>query len=80
MSVTIARPNKQAGRIIVGPRQVEKGYARIVACEDGSGRIELFDATTRAWCDAAGECSFSEVWSGPAVSEPIASDVHLKAA
>lgn len=66
MTKTIARPNKVPGRVVVGPRQVEKGYARIVACDDGSGRIELYDANTRTWSDAAGECTFSELWTAPA--------------
>ncbi|MDB5927362.1 MAG: hypothetical protein JWN13_6298 [Betaproteobacteria bacterium] len=76
--MSIARPNKTAGRIIVGPRQVEKGYARIVACEDGSGRIELYDLTARSWCDACGECTFSELWSAPSVSEPFSSEAWIK--
>ena len=79
MARTIARPDRTAGRIIVGPRQVETGLARIVACEDGSGRIELYDAVSRVWCDAADECTFSEIWSAPAVLEPFSGEAWLNA-
>ena len=67
---TIVRPLKLAGRVVVGPRQVQSGYARIVACEDGSGRIELYDAATRSWTDGAAMCTFSEIWSATASAEP----------
>ena len=80
MSMTVARPNKKAGRIVVGPRQVEKGYARIVACEDGSGRIELYDSIRRSWCDAAGACTFSELWSAATMSDSFSSEAWLKGA
>jgi hypothetical protein len=80
MSMTIARPIKKAGRVVVGPRQVQKGYARIVGCEDGSGRIELYDPATRSWVDALNDCTFSELWSAPPVSEPLSNDVWLKVA
>jgi hypothetical protein len=78
MSMTVARPVKKAGRVVVGPRQVQKGYARIVGCEDGSGRIELYDTATRLWVDASNECTFSELWSAPQVSEAFANDAWLK--
>ena len=80
MSMTLARPVKKAGRVVVGPRQVQKGYARIVACEDGSGRIELYDPATRLWVDGANECTFSELWSAPPVSEALSNDSWLKVA
>ena len=80
MSMTTARPLKKAGRVIVGPRQVEKGYARIIGCEDGSGRIELYEPATGLWCDASGQCSFSELWSAPAVSEPFSTEPSMAAA
>jgi hypothetical protein len=78
MSMTLARPVKKAGRVVVGPRQVQKGYARIVACEDGSGRIELYDPATRLWVDASNECTFSELWSAPPVFEALSNDSWLK--
>jgi hypothetical protein len=80
MSMTVARPIKKAGRVVVGPRQVQKGYARIVGCEDGSGRIELYDPATRLWVDASNQCTFSELWSAPPVSEPFSNDAWLKVA
>jgi hypothetical protein len=70
----IVKPLKVAGRVVIGPRQVQNGYARIVACEDGSGRIELYDAAERRWCEASGNCSFSELWSAPATAEPCPTD------
>jgi hypothetical protein len=76
--MTVARPIKKAGRVVVGPRQVQKGYARIVGCEDGSGRIELYDPATRLWVDASNECTFSELWSAPPVSEALSNDAWLK--
>lgn len=66
MQITIAHPDKTAGRTVLGPRAVGEGYARIVARPDGSGRIELYDPQTGSWCDALERCSFSEVWSAPA--------------
>ena len=64
---TMARPNKSTGRVVLGPRQVKNGYARIVAIADGSGRIEVFDAKVGTWCDAVGTCSFDELWSAAPV-------------
>lgn len=63
MPATITRPVKVPGRILLGPRLVRNGYARIVANNDGSGRIELYDAACGLWCEASGECSFDELWS-----------------
>jgi len=66
MLPTIAHPLKMAGRIVLGPRQVRNGFARIVARADGSGRIELYDVQSSQWCEAPEECTFSELWSAPA--------------
>ena len=54
---TLVHPNKLAGRVVLGPRRVRSGYARIVANSNGSGSIELFDA-------AAGQCA--PAWIGVA--------------
>lgn len=67
MQATMAHPNKSTGRVVLGPRQVRNGYARIVAIADGSGRIEIFDAKLGTWCDGGGECSFDELWSASPV-------------
>ncbi|MDB5904939.1 MAG: hypothetical protein JWM26_3817 [Betaproteobacteria bacterium] len=67
MQSTMAHPNKTAGRVVLGPRQVRSGYARIVAISDGSGRIEIFDSKSGSWCDAVGECTFGEIWSASPV-------------
>ena len=67
MKATLARPNKSVGRIVLGPRPVKNGYARIVATADGSGRIEVFDAAMGAWHDAVGACTFDELWRAAAV-------------
>ena len=62
MQATMARPDKSTGRIVLGPRQVRNGYARIVAISDGSGRIELFDPQAGAWREASDACTFAELW------------------
>jgi hypothetical protein len=68
-------PVKMAGRIVLGPRQVKNGYARIVSRPDGSGRIELFDAKAGVWAEALESCTFSEIWS----STPIFDMRYLSA-
>jgi hypothetical protein len=65
--VLLARPNKTAGRIVLGPRLLGRDYVRIVARADGSGRVEIYDRSTGAWADALERCSFSDVWRSPAV-------------
>ena len=65
--MVIAHPSKVVGRIVLGPRQVGNVFARIVAKADGSGRIELFDQKSGAWCEASGGCTFSEIWSAAPV-------------
>ena len=67
MKASIARPDKTVGRVMLGPRPVKSGYARIVALADGSGRIEVFDASIGAWHDALGACTFDEIWRAAAV-------------
>jgi len=57
-----------AGRVLVGPKKVPGGYARIVAHKDGSGTIESFDVASRTWSSAAQSVTFSEVWAAPVVS------------
>ena len=41
MQITIAKPVKTVGRVVLGPRLVGKQYARIVALADGSGRLRF---------------------------------------
>ena len=67
MATTLMQPVRTLGRIVVGPRQVRNGFARIVAAANGAGRIELYDASAGAWADANDTCTFDEVWNGPAV-------------
>ena len=67
MQSLIAHPNKLVGRVVLGPRPVRNGYARIVASADGSGRMELFDAAVGTWRDASGACTFDELWKAAAV-------------
>ena len=62
MASSIARPNKLVGRVVLGPRPVKNGYARVVSVADGSGRLELFDASRGTWHDASGACTFDELW------------------
>lgn len=66
MQMTIARPIKTTGRVVLGPRLVGKQYARIVALADGSGRIEVYDKIARSWL-ADEACGFCELWSAAAL-------------
>ncbi len=68
MIKTISCPPHVAGRVLIGPSKVRHGYFRIVSEKGGSGRIESFDLVSRTWSEAAGEVTFSEVWSAPPVS------------
>ena len=54
------------GRVMVGPKRLKSGFARIISARDGSGRIECFDSKSRTWCQAPESVTFSEVWSAPA--------------
>lgn len=56
------------GRVLVGPKKLRNGYARIVSLRDGSGRIEKFDSISGTWLPAPESITFSEVWSAPSVS------------
>ena len=56
---------KQAGRVLIGPKKLGQGYARIVADKDGSGRIEIFDIVSKTWIPASHSITFSDVWSAP---------------
>jgi hypothetical protein len=59
---------KRSGRVLVGPKKLHEGYARIVSNRDGSGRIESFDPVSRTWIPAPESITFSEIWSAPAAS------------
>jgi hypothetical protein len=63
------------GRVIVGPKKVRGGYARIVGCKDGSGCIESFDPASRTWTEAPASLTFAEVWSAPAVPALILAQI-----
>ena len=69
--VLLAKPNKTAGRIVLGPRRLGHDYVRIVARPDGSGRVEIYDRSSGAWGDALERCSFSDVWRAPAVDDAM---------
>jgi hypothetical protein len=56
---------KGAGRVLVGPKKLKSGYARIVSNRDGSGRIESFNPASGTWCPAPESVSFTEVWCAP---------------
>ncbi len=56
---------KTEGRVLLGPKKIGRGYARIVATRDGSGRIETFDVVSRSWVPAPDSVTFGEVWSAP---------------
>lgn len=57
-----------ANRVLVGPRNVHGGYARIVAQKDGSGRIESFNLASKTWFLAPGSVTFWDVWSAPPIA------------
>lgn len=59
------RVENMVGRVVVGPKKLRDGYARIVSQKDGSGRIEKLDVATGTWLDAHESVTFSEVWSAP---------------
>lgn len=63
----IARPDKTVGRIVLGPRLLGTDYVRIVARADGSGQIQRYDKSTGSWGDAPEGCTFSALWSAPAM-------------
>ena len=68
MQATLAKPSRTVGRIVLGPREVRGRYVRIVAQADGSGRIEVYDTQSASWGEAIEECTFSDVWSAPALT------------
>jgi len=59
---------KTAGRVLIGPKKLGRGYVRIVANRDGSGRIESFNSVSRIWVSAPESITFSDVWSAPSTS------------
>jgi hypothetical protein len=61
------RAENVAGRVLVGPKKLRDGYARIVSQKDGSGRIEKLDVASGTWSEAHESVTFSEVWSAPSV-------------
>jgi hypothetical protein len=64
--MTIARPDKTVGRIVLGPRLLGTDYVRIVARADGSGHIQRYDKDTGSWGDAPEGYTFCALWSAPA--------------
>ena len=78
--ISTAKPDKRAGRVVLGPRLVGKRYARIVALADGSGQIEIFDADTERWTPALESCAFSDVWSAGALSPGVSTAMLIQRA
>lgn len=73
MKISATNIAKTDGRVLVGPKKVRGGYARIVSCKDGSGCIESFDRTSGNWAAAEHSLTFDEVWSAlPVTSEDLA--------
>jgi hypothetical protein len=70
-STKVAATVYVVGRVLIGPKKVRGGYARIVSQKDGSGGIESFDLATRTWLKAAESVTFSEVWSAPIVPPAV---------
>ena len=67
--MTLARPNKTTGRVVLGPRLVDSEYVRIVALADGGGRVEIYDKEIGTWGDASERYTFSDVWGASVVTE-----------
>ena len=59
-----------AGRVLLGPKKISSGYARIVVLKDGSGCIECFDSKSRIWSPAPDSLRFDEVWAAESVIAP----------
>ena len=66
MKAQMMHVTTEPGRVVVGPKQLSSGYARVVSARDGSGRIECFDPASRTWFAAPESVTFSEIWSAPA--------------
>jgi hypothetical protein len=64
---TVAGAVYVVGRVLIGPKKVRGGYARIVSEKDGAGCIESFDVATQTWSKAPESVTFSDVWSAPLV-------------
>ena len=82
MRSTLMQPVRTLGRIVIGPRQVRNGYARIVAAANGAGRIELYDAggsLVRTLLDETrGPGSHSIEWDGTdRAGRSVASGVYF---
>lgn len=60
-----------AGRVLLGPKKVREGYARIVAHKDGSGCIESFDLISKTWSAAPESLTFNDVWRAPVVAPEL---------
>lgn len=65
----------EANRVVVGPRKVNGGYARIVAQKDGSGRIESFNLTSKEWFLAPDSVTFGDIWSAPSAPSALQATV-----
>ena len=73
----ISKP-KVDGRVMIGPKKVRGGYARIVSCKDGSGSIESFDSSSGTWTAAEQSLTFAEVWSALPVTPQDWADLSGK--
>lgn len=71
MKINVTGKVLVAGRVLLGPKKVHAGYARIVALKDGSGCIESFDPVSRTWAQAPQSQTFDEVWGAPAGSPDL---------
>jgi hypothetical protein len=68
-NITMVRKiDRTAGRVVLGPKKIRGGYARIVSEADGCGCIQVYDPVTESWFAADEQVTFGEVWSAPAVS------------
>lgn len=78
MKTSITGRTAIAGRVLIGPKKMRVGYARIVSCKDGSGVIESYDSAAGAWVAAAQTVTFDEVWAAPMVPPLIWARIGVK--
>ena len=78
MKAQVMHVNSFPGRVLVGPKKLGRDFVRIVSQRNGSGLIECYDQSLRAWQPAPLAISFGEVWSAPDV--PILVGTELNSA
>jgi hypothetical protein len=79
-TAVMKKVDRTVGRVVLGPKKIQGGYARIVSEADGCGCIQVYDAVTESWFAADEHVTFGQVWSAPAVSMLQRSELGHKSA